>query len=81
VAELSRAEVCLGAQNWFERHGRAADPVGGRVYECVCEHGDQQLEDCVRRLADSDEPLTLEQVQAAWERLVGMAEHFRQGYL
>jgi len=81
MSELSREEVCLGAQSWFETHGRGGDADAVRVYHCMCELGDRTLEDCVTRLAGSDEPLTFERAEAGWERLVDMAQRLRQGYL
>jgi hypothetical protein len=81
MAELTRQEICLGARSWIERHGHPAEPDANRVYHCMCELGDRSLEDCVARLADSDEPLTLDRARAAWQRLSDMADQLRQGYL
>ena len=81
VAQLSREEVCLGAKSWFDTHGGAGDADALRVYHCMCELGDQRLEDCVARLADSEETVTLERAEAAWRRLADHAEHLREGYL
>ena len=47
MAEMSRGEVCAGAREYFERHGRPADPDAIRVFERVCEQGDATLEEVV----------------------------------
>jgi hypothetical protein len=81
MAEMSRGEVCAGAREYFERHGRPADPDAIRVFERVCEQGDATLEEVVASSAGSGDPLTPERAEAAWGRLTEMAERLRQGYL
>jgi hypothetical protein len=81
MAQMSRQEVCAGARDWFQRHGRPADPDAIRVFEGICEHGDATLEDVVAGTAGSDDPLTPERAEAAWGRLEEIADKLRQGYL
>ncbi len=81
MAELSRTEVCLGAKSWLDSGKGAGDGDAVRVYHCMCELGDDRPEDVVARLAESEEPLTLERVEDAWRRLTDEAARLRGGYL
>ena len=47
----------------------------------MCELGDGRPEDCVARLAESEEPITLERAEAAWRRLADRPARLREGYL
>jgi hypothetical protein len=86
MAELSREEVCVGAARRFAKHrGRArwfAKHRGtvrvnrdvARVYFGVC-MDEQTLSEVVESWsAGRANPLTPEHAEAAWRKLVGMAE-------
>jgi len=81
MAELSREEVCVGAERWFAEHlGKVR--VGrdvARVYFGVCKD-EQTLSEVVESWsAGRANPLTPEHAEAAWRELVGMAEEMGDG--
>ena len=76
MAELSREEVCVGAERWFAKHrGKVrVDRDVARVYFGVC-MDEQTLSEVVASWSvGRANPLTSEHAQAAWRELVGMAE-------
>jgi hypothetical protein len=76
MVELSREEVCVGAERWFAKHGgkvRVERDVA-RVYFGVC-MDEQTLSEVVAACsAGRANPLTPEHAEAAWRELVGIAE-------
>ena len=76
MAELSREEVCVGAERWFAQHGAKVrvDRDVARVYFGVC-MDEQTLSEVVESWsAGRANPLTPEHAEAAWRKLVGMAQ-------
>ena len=79
MAVLSREEVCAGAERWFAKYrGKEwVDGDVGRVYFGVCKDA-QTLEEVLESWsAGRVDPLTLEQAEDAWQKLVGMAEQMK----
>ena len=76
MAELSREEVCVGAERWFAKHhGKMrVDRDVARVYFGVCKD-EQTLSEVVELWsAGRANPLTREHALDAWQKLIGMAE-------